>query len=97
MTAKTGGMGTAWVTLPPKPARVSDHYSFWAEPPPELSERCTYWVEQLERGWVPNRHVRIEGYDAASQWFGVYIWEYLNIISPMISRRCSELRGTATR
>ena len=93
MSAKTGGMGTAWVALPPKPPRVADHYAYWNESPPERSERCAYWVEQLERGWMPSKYIRREGYDASAAWFGVYIWEYLNVISPMITDRWRELRS----
>lgn len=81
MTAKTGGGGGAWVEIErPKPPRVSDHYAYWGDPPPEVSERCRYWLRQIERGWRPNRAIRHEGYDSAAQWYGVYIWEHQNLI-----------------
>lgn len=83
---KTGGWGGSWVVLDrPKPPRV-DHYAFWGEPPAELSPRCRYWLAQIERGWRPNRFVRRMGYDEAAEWYGVYLWEYLNVIAPRLDR-----------
>lgn len=82
---KTGGMGGTWVEIErPKPAPVADHYAYWADPPPVRSERCAYWLRQIKRGWRPNRFVRREGYDSSAQWYGIYIWEYLNEIVPAI-------------
>lgn len=82
---KTGGQNTAWVELEkPKPARVDDRYRYWSDAPPELSPRCLYWLRQIERGWRPNRRIGGEGYDAAAEWYGVYIWEYLNALLPAL-------------
>lgn len=84
---KTGSGGRPWVELDrPKPPRVADHYAFWGDPPPERSERCAYWLRQIERGWTPNKYLSREGYDSSSEWFGVYIWEYVNVLSPAIER-----------
>ncbi|GGM26944.1 hypothetical protein GCM10011608_09690 [Micromonospora sonchi] len=83
---KTGSGGGPWVELEtPKPPRVPDHYTYWAEPPPELSARCVYWLRQIERGWLPNKSIGGKGYDCTAQWFGVYLWEYLNVLYPRIS------------
>jgi hypothetical protein len=73
------------VQLEPKPAAVDDHYRYSDSAPPELSARCHYWVRQIERGWLPNRAWRTEGYDTASEsLYGVYIWEYLNVLMPLV-------------
>jgi hypothetical protein len=69
----------------PKPPRVDDHYRFWGSPPPELSERCRYWLRQIERGWLPNRRISGEGYDASAEWYGIYIWELTEQIWPAIA------------
>lgn len=85
--SKTGGMSTAWVTLEsPKPPPVQGHCQYWQDPPPAPSPRCEYWVRQIQRGWRPNRRIRMEGYYSSAEWYGIYIWEYLNVISPMISQ-----------
>lgn len=84
---KTGGMGTKWIELEfPKPPPVRDHYLYWNDAPPAVSARCQYWVRQIERGWRPNRRIRAECYDCSASWYGVYIWEYNNIIQPLIDR-----------
>lgn len=83
MTTKTGGDNTTWVELErPKPVRVADHYAYWGDPPPEMSERCRYWMRQIDRGWRPSRRVATIGYDGTAEWFGVYLWEYLHVIWP---------------
>lgn len=67
----------AFVSPPPA---VDDIYRYWADPPPDLSPRCRYWHARLRNGFAPNRRVRAMGYDEASRWYGVYVWEYLNIL-----------------
>lgn len=85
MTAtKTGGRGGAWIALEPKPPRVADHYEYWGDEPPERSERCAYWLRQIERGWRPNRRIAAECYDCSAQWYGVWIWEYVWAINPAL-------------
>jgi hypothetical protein len=86
---KTGGWGGPWVALErPKPPKVEDRYLYWSEPPHMRSDRCEYWLRQFERGWRPNGRILGMGYDSDAQWFGVYLWEYLNVLSP----RLDELR-----
>jgi hypothetical protein len=84
---KTGGWNTDWVPLEAKPPRVADRYQHWADPPPEPSERCRYWLAQIERGWRPNRAIAAHGYDAAAQWYGVWIWEYLHVLAPRLAEQ----------
>lgn len=84
--ARTGSLGRPWVELEqPKPARVANRYAYWTDWPPELSERCRYWLRQIERGWLPNRRLRAECYDCSAEWYGVWIWEYLNVLEPAIT------------
>ncbi len=79
---KTGGWGLPWVVLErPKPPRVEDPYATWPYPLADLSPRCSYWLRQIDRGWRPNRHLRRMGYYEAAEWYGVYISEYLDVIS----------------
>lgn len=93
---KTGSEGQPWMELEkPKPAKVDDETRYWQYPPPELSPRCQYWSRQIERGWLPNRSVSRLGYDPSAGWFGVYIWEYLNVLYPLIEERRRALGGTA--
>ena len=83
MWKRTGGMNTPWVELPrPKPPRVDDIYRYWEEQPPEPSARCRYWLDQIEAGWRPNRRWRQMGCYGAAEQFGVYIWEYNNVLWP---------------
>lgn len=91
---KTGSVGQPWVEIEqPKPARVDDRYQYWTEPPPARSLRCEYWVRQIGRGWMPNRRISGECYDCSAEWYGVYIWEYLNVLYPLISERREQIRG----
>lgn len=66
------------------PPRVSNHYDFWVYPPPEVSERCLWWQARIRGGWRRNRRIGMMGYDESAEWFGVYIWEYLNVLYPML-------------
>lgn len=84
MAMRTGGGGSRWVDLPPKPPRVDDHYLYWMQPPPETSERCRYWAVQIARGFRRNRRWRYQGYDSECQLFGVYMWEWFNVLYPML-------------
>ena len=66
------------------PPRVGSAEEYWTHPPPEPSPRLTYWLGLLAHGWKPNRRVRAMGYDQAAEFFGVYIWEYVNVIFPLL-------------
>ena len=83
-------MGSAWVAYDsPKPAAVPDPDTYWNDPPPTQSARCDWWVRQIERGWLPNRRIRAEGYYSAAGWYGVYIWEYRNVITLAIDAQAA--------
>lgn len=79
-----GGDGAPRVKLPSKPSKVANHYDYWAEAPEDLSPRCAYWVLQIGNGFRPNRRWQMEGYDTSAQLYGVYIWEYLHVIYPLL-------------
>jgi hypothetical protein len=72
-----------------KPPRVKDKYEYWLKPPPDPSPRCTWWLGEFAKGWQPNRRVRGEGYTGAADFYGVYVWEYLNVIAPLESQAAS--------
>lgn len=65
-------------------AEPIDRYQYWTEPPPSPSAGLKKWLAKIEAGWRPNRRIGGMGYDEASQFYGVYIWEYLNIIQPLL-------------
>lgn len=66
------------------PARVKDHRAYWTSPPAEQSPRCAWWIDRIKAGWRPNRRIRALGYDDSAEFFGVYIWEWLNVLSPLL-------------
>lgn len=82
---RTGGWGGPWVELEPKPERVDRVEEYWMERPPLLSPRCVYWVRQILRGWRPSRRISGEGYHGATEWYGVFLWEYLNVLAPLLN------------
>jgi hypothetical protein len=68
---------------PPTPPRVTDVTEYWTSPPPEPSARLPYWQARIEAGWTPNKRINKMGYHEAAEFFGVYIWEYLNVLRPL--------------
>lgn len=66
------------------PSKVGDVYKYWEDPPPEPSPRVLHWQKKIRDGWRPNARVRQMGYDEASTFFGVYVWEYFNVIQPLL-------------
>lgn len=68
----------------PKPDRVPDVAGYWGDRPAVLSARCTYWVRQILRGWRPSRRIAGEGYYGATEWYGVFLYEYLNVLYPLL-------------
>lgn len=60
---------------------------YWNEPPPELSLRCLYWMERILNGWRPNRRFRSYGYHESAVQYGVWIWEWLYVLGPMLQER----------
>jgi hypothetical protein len=67
-----------------KTKAVADVTLYWKEPPPEPSPRLLEWLDRLKSGWCPNKRVRTLGYHEAAKFFGVYIWEYLRVLQPVL-------------
>lgn len=61
-----------------------DVTTYWQNPPPEPSPRLAEWQAKIRGGWRPNRRINAMGYHEAAEFYGVYIWEYLNVISPLL-------------
>lgn len=69
---------------PPAPPRVGDIYLYWTVVPPEVSRRCIWWLNRINNGWRPNSRIMGMGYADSSRYYGVYVWEYINILQPHI-------------
>lgn len=72
------------------PRRVDSIEAFWSEPPPERSPRCTWWVQRVTDGWRGNRRISGMSYYTSAAYFGVYIWEWINVLSPMLRDETQE-------
>jgi hypothetical protein len=80
-----------------KPKRVDNVETYWTAPPPAPSARCAYWVAAINGGWTPNRRVSAMGYHEKADFFGVYIWEYINVLSPLFLRGAETSRTDVER
>lgn len=82
---KTGGGGGPWIEFDsPKPPRVTDHYDTSLEGSGIVSDRCQWWIRQINRGWRPNRRTLRCCWDCNSEWMGIYGWEYIEYIWPLL-------------
>lgn len=61
-----------------------DIEAYWVEPPPGPSDRLRFWLEKFREGWRRNRRISSMGYYGSAAFFGVYIWEYVNVIFPRL-------------
>jgi hypothetical protein len=78
---------------PQAPPRVDPH-AYWTSPPPEPSARCVWWQDRIRAGWRRNRRIASLGYSEAADHFGVYLWEWLEVLGPML-REVEEAAVTA--
>ncbi len=63
---------------------------YWWEPPPEHSERCTYWLDRLDRGlWRPTEDTIWRREDDAVKRAGVWAWEWRRLIVPAFCARAA--------
>jgi len=67
-----------------KPNRVENVEEFWSDAPPTPSPRLVYWQARIDAGWRPNKRISKMGYYNAAEFFGVWIWEYINVIAPRL-------------
>lgn len=77
----------------PMPSPVADRYEYWSEPPPVLSDRCLWWLDRLNSRQWSTAELDAElpetchGYDTSAQLFGVYLWEWSNILWHVVGNR----------
>ncbi len=67
------------------PARVTNPYAYFAEQPPCPSARLLYWKKRIRAGWRQNSRIKRLGYSEAARYFGVYVWEWLHVLSPLLA------------
>lgn len=61
-----------------------DVTTYWLSPPPKPSAQLQKWTAKIQAGWKPNRRLRSMGYEEAADYYGVYIWEYLNVLMKLL-------------
>lgn len=66
-----------------KPPQVAEVEEFWTSEPPERSDRCKWWVRRFAEGFTPNKRISKMGYHERAEFYGVYIWELLNVLRPL--------------
>jgi hypothetical protein len=66
-----------------KPKSVEDITAYCSDPSPARSARCDYWLYMFAQGWKRNRRLSRMGYYESANFFGVFIWEYFNILMPV--------------
>lgn len=71
----------------PNPPKVTNIEQYWTIEPPDLSLRCRYWIRRIERGWRGNKRFRGKGYHDSAEYLGVYIWEWLHVLSPLLAHK----------
>lgn len=77
-------------------ARVADHYEYWGDRPPEPSAKLRAWLVRIVADeWRPNRRWEREGYDNRCWFFGVWMWEYLHVLYPLVSKNGVSYDGDA--
>lgn len=76
--------GISFVLSDVPPPRVSSVELFWSDPPPAPSPRCLWWCLRIHRGWRPNKRLRGKGYYELAEFYGVWIYDYIHVIYPLI-------------
>lgn len=69
---------------PPRVDVYDNGERYWLHAPPSLSARCRYWVARIDAGWRPGKRIRMLGYYGAATYYGVYIFEWLYVLSPLL-------------
>jgi hypothetical protein len=81
------------------PPPVSDRYEYWGERPPELSDRCIWWLDYLavNHGLTCRQLVDLTpscaGYDESAEALGVWLWEWHHILYHVLTNRIAEKRA----
>lgn len=79
---------------PPRVDTYDNGERYWSEPPPQLSPRCLHCMERIKAGWRPRLDY---GYYGNSEYLGVYIWEYMHVISPLLNDGRVDVSGPPWR
>lgn len=79
------------------PPRVDDVERFWDSPPPEPSKRLQFWMDRVADGWRGNKRIRVLDYYDSAEYFGVYIWEWINVLAPQLQARWAQDAQTGVR
>ncbi len=61
-----------------------DIYKYMSEPPPKPSPRLEAWKWRFSIGWRLPKSVRCRGYSDVTGYLGIYVWEYRNVILPLL-------------
>ena len=75
-----------WRLVGNAPPRVANIEAYWLDPPPEPSPRLKWWLARIAVGWRGNRRVLSQGYYSCAEYFGVYLWEWLNVLSSALEK-----------
>lgn len=83
------------------PAPVDDRYLYWGERPPELSERCIWWLDCLAVNHDLNDLTVQQlvdltppcaNYDDSAEALGVWLWEWHHILYHVLANQIAEQR-----
>lgn len=66
------------------PVKGIEPQDYWTDPPAAPSPGLVKWARKIRAGWSPNARISGMGYHEAAEFFNVYIWEYLHVLSPMM-------------
>lgn len=67
-----------------------NRYDYWTERPPIPSPNLAKWVAKIKAGWWPNSRIGCMGYDEKCHFFGIYLWEYFNVILPLMEQQIEQ-------
>ena len=63
-----------------------DVTEYWSNPPPNPTENLIRWIGKIQSGWRPNRRIRRLGHQRSAEFFGVYLWEYVEVLCPILCK-----------
>lgn len=61
-----------------------DATKYWTDKPPEPSSGLIKLLAKIDNGWKPSGRLMRLGYHVASEFYNIYIWEYVNIACPTL-------------
>lgn len=66
------------------PKSVEDVEDYWDDRPPALSNRCVWWMARIINGWRSDGVNSTYSESGKASVYGVYVWEYINVIRPLL-------------